>query len=167
MRVCMWAWRSDILFLKHYSSIFKQSSNPVTWFLEEPSQFPVGQTAQSLTCSIMEKPHTGLDHCLNMLLSCFRKGMSDGGRNPSNTCNLTRKPSVLPGCQLLCIVSCVVLRAGRPSSVPGCNSRSRSTPRHTRPKLRRTDRFSNLWLQWKPDIQSCVKTFLLSFEDHS
>ena len=29
--------------------------------MEEPSQFSVGQTAQSLTCSITEKPHTGLD----------------------------------------------------------------------------------------------------------
>ena len=29
------------------------------------------------TCSIMEKPHAGLDDCLNMLLSCFRKRMSD------------------------------------------------------------------------------------------
>ena len=26
--------------------------------------------------SIMKKPHTGLDDCLNMLLSCFRKKMS-------------------------------------------------------------------------------------------
>ena len=34
---------------------------PCKWFVEEPSQFSVGQTAQSLTCSIMEKPHTGLD----------------------------------------------------------------------------------------------------------
>ena len=32
----------------------------------------MGQTAQSLTCSIMEKPHTGLDDCLRILLSCFR-----------------------------------------------------------------------------------------------
>ena len=46
------------------------------WFMEEPSQFYVGQTAQSLTCSIMEKPHTGLDDFLNMLPSCFRKRMS-------------------------------------------------------------------------------------------
>ena len=36
----------------------------------------MGQTAQSLTCSIMEKPHTGLDDCLNMLLSCLRKRIS-------------------------------------------------------------------------------------------
>ena len=42
-------------------------------FMKEPSQFSMGQTAQSLTCSIMEKQHTGLDDCLNMLLSCFRK----------------------------------------------------------------------------------------------
>ena len=47
------------------------------WFTAEPSQFSVGQTAPSLTCSIMEKPHTGLKDCLNMLLSCFRKRMSD------------------------------------------------------------------------------------------
>ena len=32
----------------------------------------MGQTAHSLTCSIMEKPHTGLDDCLRILLSCFR-----------------------------------------------------------------------------------------------
>ena len=44
------------------------------WFMEEPSQFSVGQTAQSLTCSIVEKPHTSLDDCLNMLLSYFKKG---------------------------------------------------------------------------------------------
>ena len=44
--------------------------------MEEPSQFSVGQTAQCQTCSIMEKPGTGLDDCLNMLMACFRKGMS-------------------------------------------------------------------------------------------
>ena len=49
--------------------------------MEEPSQFSVGQTAQSLACSIMEKPHTGLDDCMRMLQACFRKRMSD--------CNLT------------------------------------------------------------------------------
>ena len=46
------------------------------WFMEEPKQFSVGKTAQSLTCTIMEKPHAGLGDCLNMLLSCFRKRMS-------------------------------------------------------------------------------------------
>ena len=39
------------------------------WFMEKPSQFSMGQTVQSLTCFIMEKPHTGLDDCLNMLLA--------------------------------------------------------------------------------------------------
>ena len=34
--------------------------------------FSTGQTAQSLTCSFMEKPHTGLDECPRILLSCFR-----------------------------------------------------------------------------------------------
>ena len=46
------------------------------WFTAEPSQFSVGQTAPSLTCSIMEKPSTGLDDCLRLLLSCLRKRMS-------------------------------------------------------------------------------------------
>ena len=41
-------------------------------FKEEPSQFSVAQTAQSLTCFIMDKPHTGLDECPRILLSCFR-----------------------------------------------------------------------------------------------
>ena len=45
---------------------------PCDWFKEESSQFSMGQTAQSLTCSIMEKPHTGLDECPRILLSCFR-----------------------------------------------------------------------------------------------
>ena len=47
------------------------------WFMEEPSQFSEGQTAHSLTCSIMEKPHTGLDDYPKILLSSFRKRMSD------------------------------------------------------------------------------------------
>ena len=42
------------------------------WFKEKPSQFSMGQTAQSLTCSIMDKPHTGLDECPRSLLLCFR-----------------------------------------------------------------------------------------------
>ena len=32
----------------------------------------MGQTAHNLTCSIMEKPHAGLEECLIILLSCFR-----------------------------------------------------------------------------------------------
>ena len=47
------------------------------WFKEEPSQFSVGQTAESLTGSIMEKPHTGLDECPRILLSCFRARNSE------------------------------------------------------------------------------------------
>ena len=45
--------------------------------MEEPSQFSVGQAAQSLICSIMEKPQSGLDDCLRVLQACFRKRMSD------------------------------------------------------------------------------------------
>ena len=44
--------------------------------MEEPSQFSMGQTAQSLACSIVEKPHAGLDDCLRMLQACFTKRMS-------------------------------------------------------------------------------------------
>ena len=44
--------------------------------MEEAIQFSVGQTAPSLTCSIMEKPHTGFDECPRILLSCFRAGNS-------------------------------------------------------------------------------------------
>ena len=36
----------------------------------------MGQKVQSLTCSIIEKPHTGLDDCLRMLQACFRRRMS-------------------------------------------------------------------------------------------
>ena len=50
---------------------------PCIWFKEEPNQFSVGQTAQSLTCSIIEKLHRGLDECPRILLSCFRARNSD------------------------------------------------------------------------------------------
>ena len=70
---------AEILFLKHESSILGQWSNTVSG--SRKSQFSMGQTGLSLTCSIMEKPHTGLDDCLKMLLSCFRKRMS--GRPPT------------------------------------------------------------------------------------
>ena len=43
------------------------------WFMEETRQFSVGQTAQNITFSVIEKPHTELDHCLRMLQACFRK----------------------------------------------------------------------------------------------
>ena len=48
--------------------------------MEEPSQFSVGQTAQSLTYSIMEKPHTGLDECLSILRLALEKGCLTAGR---------------------------------------------------------------------------------------
>ena len=37
----------------------------------------MGQTAQSQTSSIMEKPDTGLDECKRILLLCFRARSSD------------------------------------------------------------------------------------------
>ena len=62
------------------------------WFMvmEETSKFSVSQTAQSLTCSIMEKPNTGLDDCLRMLLPCFRKRMS-GLHSAPNTTSLLKR----------------------------------------------------------------------------
>ena len=58
------------------------------WFKEEPSQFSMGQTAQSLTCFIMENHDTGLDKCLRILLSCFRARNSDrqGSRKNKRPC---------------------------------------------------------------------------------
>ena len=67
---------ADILALKHESRILGQWSNPEYWFKEEPSQFSMGQTAESLTCSKMEKPHTRWDECQITLLSCFRASES-------------------------------------------------------------------------------------------
>ena len=49
---------------------------PSICFKEEPKQFSMGQTPQSLTCSIMEKPHARLDECPRILLSRFRAGNS-------------------------------------------------------------------------------------------
>ena len=45
---------------------------PCIWFKEEQSQFSMGQIAHMLTCYIMDTPHTGLDECPRILLSCFR-----------------------------------------------------------------------------------------------
>ena len=61
-----------ISYLKHESSLFRSFIQPCMWFKEEPSQFFMDLTAQSLTCSIMERPHTGLDECPRILLLCFR-----------------------------------------------------------------------------------------------
>ena len=60
----------------HFSKACLQHSQtviqPCMWFMEDSSHFFSGQTAQSLTCSIMEKPHTGSDDCLRVLQACFR-----------------------------------------------------------------------------------------------
>ena len=63
-------------FYKAWQHHIQRVFEPCIMFMEEPSQFSVGQTAQILTCYIMEKPHTGLDDCLIMLLPCLRKVMS-------------------------------------------------------------------------------------------
>ena len=68
---------------------------PCIWFKEEPSQFSMGQTAQSLTCSIMEKPHTGQDDCPRILLSCFR------ARTPGCRSRRMRKGEAGTKCELM------------------------------------------------------------------
>ena len=47
-------------------------------FKEEPTQLSMGQTAHSLACSMIKKPHTGLDECPRILLSCFRARIPGG-----------------------------------------------------------------------------------------
>ena len=56
---------------------------PCIWFKEEPSQFSMGQTTHSLTCSNVEKPHTRLDECPRILLPCFEARNS--GPTPNET----------------------------------------------------------------------------------
>ena len=50
-------------YLQHFQTVIQ----PCIWFMEEASQLSVDQTAQSLTCSIMEKPHTGSETAAGML----------------------------------------------------------------------------------------------------
>ena len=52
---------------------------PCVWVKEEQTQFSMGQTAQSLTYSIMVKQHTRLDECPTIILLCF-KARSSGAR---------------------------------------------------------------------------------------
>ena len=64
---------SEVLTLKHESRILGQWSNSTLYLVQRRAKPDLhGQTAQSLTCSIMEKPHTGLDECPRILLSCFK-----------------------------------------------------------------------------------------------
>ena len=66
--------QADVLFLKHASSIFRQSSNPVCGFsrMEQVRLCAVWPMAW-----LFHDPHTGLDDCLRMLQACFIKRMSD------------------------------------------------------------------------------------------
>ena len=52
---------TEVLALKHQSRILGQWSNPVSG----PSQFSMGQTAQSLTCYIMENSDGNWENCLD------------------------------------------------------------------------------------------------------
>ena len=68
---------SEVLALEHESRIIGQWSNPASGSVGRAMPVLHGKTAQSLTCSIMEKPHTGLVGCPRIPLSCFRARTSD------------------------------------------------------------------------------------------
>ena len=90
------------------------------WFKEEPSQFSVGQTAQSLTCSIVEKPHTGLDECPRILLSCFTA--RDSGPKPhldSQQALAASGPDIEAQLDLWCHVTLPFKRGLRPTALGG------------------------------------------------
>ena len=67
---------SEFFALKQESRILRQSSKPVSGFsmMEQVSLCAVWPM-ENLAWLFLE-PHTGLDHCLNILQSCFRKMMS-------------------------------------------------------------------------------------------
>ena len=71
---------ADIIFVKHDSSIFRQSSN---LYVIHGGAKPVLCGPKSPTCSIM----SGLDDCLNMQLSCFRKRVSGWRRGRASLCS--------------------------------------------------------------------------------
>ena len=75
--------------------------------MEEPSQFSVGQTAQSLTCSVLEKPHRGLDACLIILLSCFRDRTSD--LSPPTLSSLSSSSIIITFLRILSLVVSLAL----------------------------------------------------------
>ena len=61
---------SEVLALKHDSRILGQWSNPVSGSRKSQASSPWDK--QCLTCSIMEKSHTGLDECPWILLFYLR-----------------------------------------------------------------------------------------------
>ena len=56
----------------------KLIASPGRWVMEDPYQFFVGQ---SLTCSIVDEPHTGLEDCMKILPSLSSYWASGGGRS--------------------------------------------------------------------------------------
>ena len=81
--------------------------------------FVSGQTAQSLTCSIMEKPHTGLDHCLRMLLPSFRKRTSAGEEKKEQTHPEKSSPPSQEGTELFPPIVASFAAASTGSSLVG------------------------------------------------
>ena len=79
-RKCLRGRTTEVLALKHESRILGQWSTPMSGSRKSQASSPWAKQ-QSLTCSIIEKPHTGLDECPRILLSCFR-ARNSGGRCP-------------------------------------------------------------------------------------
>ena len=78
---------AEVLALKPESRILGQCSNLVSGSRMSQASSPWAKQ-QSLTCSIMEKPHTGLDECPRILLSCFRawnSGRKEGRKEGRST----------------------------------------------------------------------------------
>ena len=62
---------SDILIIKHNSSIFRQSSNPVCGF-SMMEHVRLCCLAHGELVWLFLEPDTGLGHCPSILLSCFK-----------------------------------------------------------------------------------------------
>ena len=107
-----------------------------------PSQFSLGHTAQSLTCSIMEKPHTGLDDW-----ECYCHDLAKGCLQPA--CCMSACLSVEMGKKRQFIF--VRRHARRPTMSPGMTYCSRplfALPRVDWFSRYRPPRLQWYWLQW-------------------
>ena len=85
---------SEALGLKQKSRILRQGSNPISGSRKNQASSPWAKQ-QCLACSIMEKPHTGLDECMRILTSCFRaRNSTPYQRSPSRSNKQRYTPSL-------------------------------------------------------------------------
>ena len=73
---------SEIYSEEHTSIIFRLSSNPVSGFsmMEQVRLCAIWPMETWLGSWLFHEPHTGLDHCLNMLLACSSAGLEKSGQ---------------------------------------------------------------------------------------